>query len=101
MPKKQLTDTRAALEDQIRLELQQAILDLEVADQNIATTHKPVKQAEENFRVSEQRCQQQVTTMTEALDAHTLLTRARTNCYHALFDHKLAKARLRRALGEA
>ena len=98
--RKQLIDTRAALEDQVRLELQQAILDLEVADQNIPTTEKAVEQAEENLRVSEQRYRAQVTTMTEVLDAQTLLTRARTNYYNALYDHNLAKARLRRALGE-
>ena len=98
--RKQLTETKTALEDQIRLELQQAILDLEVADQNIPTTEKAVEQAEENLRVSEQRYRAQVTTMTEVLDAQTLLTRARTNYYNALYDHNLAKARLRRALGE-
>lgn len=98
--KKQLIDTRAALEDQVRLELQQAILDLQVADQNIPTTEKAVEQAEENLRVSEQRYRAQVTTMTEVLDAQTLLTRARSNYYNALYDHNLAKARLRRALGE-
>ena len=98
--RKQLTDTKAALEDQIRLELKQAILDLEVADRNIPTTEKAVEQAEENLRVSEQRYRAQVTTMTEVLDAQTLLTRARNNYYNALYDHNLAKARLRRALGE-
>ncbi|MFZ7110151.1 MAG: TolC family protein [Desulfatiglandales bacterium] len=98
--KRQIMDTKAALEDQIGLEIKQAILDLDVADRNIPTTEKAMEQAEENLRVSRQRYRAQVTTMTEVLDAQTLLTQARTNYYNALYDHNLAKARLRRALGE-
>ncbi|MCD6298013.1 MAG: TolC family protein, partial [Deltaproteobacteria bacterium] len=67
---------------------------------NIPTTSKAVEQAEENLRVSEERYKAQVTTSTEVLDAQTLLTEGRMNYYRALYDHNLAKARLRRAIGE-
>jgi outer membrane protein len=95
----QLIQTRAALEDQIRFETKQAYLDLSEAEKNIPTTAKAVDQAEENLRVNRERYQAQVATSTDVLDAQTLLTRARTNYYRALYSHHLARARLERALG--
>jgi outer membrane protein TolC len=97
--KKELIKTKLALEDSIRLELKEAMLRLEDAEENIPTTQKAVEQAEENLRVNEERYKAQVTTITEVLDAQTLLTRARVNYYNALYSHHLAKAQLERALG--
>ena len=91
---------RKGLEDGIRLELKNAILNLEQAEKNIPTAKKAVEQAEENLRVSQERYKAQVTTSTEVLDAQTLLSQARTNYYSALYDHNLAKAALLRAVGE-
>ncbi len=96
----QLVQTRAAMEDNIRLEVKQAYLDLFEAEKNIPTTTKAVEQAEENLRVSRERYEAQVATSTEVLDAQTLLTQALTNYYRALYSHHLARARLERALGE-
>jgi outer membrane protein TolC len=98
--KRQLVQTRKNLEDNIRLELKKAILDLDKAEKNIPTAKKAVEQAEENLRVSQERYKAQVTTSTEVLDAQTLLSQARTNYYNALYDHNLAKAGLLRAIGE-
>ena len=63
------------------------------------TTEKAVQQGEENLRVNEERYKAQVTTITEVLDAQSLLTQARVNYYKALYSHNLARARLQRALG--
>jgi outer membrane protein len=98
--KKQLSQTRKALEDGIRLQVKKAILDLKEAEEKIPTAKKAVEQAEENLRVSEERYKAQVTTSTEVLDAQTLLSQARMNYYEALYDHNLAKAGLLRAVGE-
>ena len=97
--KKELMQTKKALEDSIGLEVKDAVLSLEEAEKNIPTTSKAVEQAEENLRVSQERYRARVTTSTEVLDAQTLLTQARTNYYNALYDHNLAKAKLLRALG--
>ena len=75
------------------------MLEIATAKENIPTTRKAVEQGEENLRVNEERYKAQVTTITEVLDAQTLLTRARVNYFRALYDHNLAKARLQRALG--
>jgi outer membrane protein len=97
--RKELIQTKADVEDGIRLQVKQALQDLDVAAKNIPTTIKAVEQAEENLRVNEERYKAQVTTITEVLDAQTLLTQARSNYYQALYDHNLARARLERALG--
>ncbi len=97
--KNELILTKKALEDSISLEVKDAVLALEEAEKNIPTTEKAVEQAEENLRVSQERYKAQVTTSTEVLDAQTLLTQARTNYYNAVYDKKLARARLKRALG--
>ncbi len=97
--RKELIQTRHALQDSICLELKQAVLELETAEENIPTTRKAVEQGEENLTVSEERHKAQVTTITEVLDAQTLLTQARVNYYKALYSHHLARAKLQRALG--
>jgi outer membrane protein len=96
---RQLVHTKEDVENGIRLEVKDAILDLETAEKNIPTTEKAVKQGEENLRVNEERYKAQVTTITDLLDAQTLLAQARVNYYRALYDHNLAKARLERAMG--
>ena len=98
--KRQLSQTRNSIEDGIKLQLKQAILNLKEAEEKIPTAQKAVDQAEENLRVSEERYKAQVTTSTEVLDAQTLLSQARMNYYNALYDHNLARAGLLRAIGE-
>jgi outer membrane protein TolC len=97
--KNELIQAKGALEDQIRLEVKEAVLSLEREEKNIPTTQKAVEQGEENLRVSSERYKAQVTTITEVLDAQTRLSQARLNYYRALYDHNLARARLERAIG--
>jgi outer membrane protein len=98
--KSELSNTRKAVEDGIRLEVKKAILDLKQAEEKIPSAKKAVEQGEENLRVSEERYKAQVTTSTEVLDAQTLLSQARMNYYNSLYDHNLAKAGLLKAVGE-
>ncbi|MCP4682092.1 MAG: TolC family protein [Desulfobacterales bacterium] len=96
---RELLNTKTALEDSIRLDIKQALLNIKTAEENIPTTRKAVGQGEENLRVNEERYKARVTTITEVLDAQTLLTQARVNYYTAIYRHQLAKAGLDRALG--
>ena len=98
--KQQLVNTKRSIEDGIKLELKNAILNLQETEKRIPAAKKAVEQGEENLRVSSERYKAQVTTSTEVLDAQTLLTQARVNYYSALYDHHLAKAALLRAMGE-
>ena len=98
--KNELIKTRLALEDAIRLEVKKEVLALKNAEENIPNTRKAVEQGEENLRVNNELYKTQMTTITEILDAQTLLTQARANSYRALYNHNLAKARLQRAIGK-
>lgn len=98
--KRQLMETKVGLENDISLEVREALLALDTAEKNIPTTRTAVKQGEENLRVEEERYKAQVTTITEVLLATTRLTQARVNYFKALYNHNVAKAQLLRALGE-
>jgi outer membrane protein len=97
--KRQLSQTKLDVEDGIRLQVKQAVLDLDSSANNIPVTQKGVESGEENLRVNAERYRAQVSTITDLLDAQTLLARARLDYYRALYDHNQAKARLYRALG--
>lgn len=87
------------VQDGVRLEVKQAFLNLEAAGKNIFVSEKALESAEENFRMSNERYKEQVTTATEVTDAETLLTQARLNKYTALYNYNLAWATLERAVG--
>lgn len=85
--------------DNIDLEVKQAFLKTKEAEKNIVTVEKAIEQARENLRITEERYKEQVSTTTDVLVAQTLLTQTMTNYYNALYDFKIAKAVLYRAIG--
>ena len=90
---------KAEILDNISLEVKQSYLRTIESQQNILTIETAIEQAKENLRINEERYQEQVSTQTEVLIAQTLLTETMTNYYTALYDYKIAKAVLYRAIG--
>jgi outer membrane protein len=86
--------------DTIELEVKQAFLKTKETEKNITTVEKAIEQAKENLRITEERYKEQVSTTTDVLVAQTLLTETMTNYYNALYDFKIAKAVLYRAIGQ-
>ncbi len=86
--------------DNIELEVKQAFLRTKETERNITTIEKATEQAKENLRITEERYKEQVSTTTDVLIAQTLLTATMTNYYNALYDFKIAKAVLYRAIGQ-
>lgn len=86
--------------DNIMLEVKQAYIRTKESEKNITTVEKAIEQAKENLRITEERYQEQVSTTTDVLVAQTLLTQTMTNYYNALYDFKIAKAFLYRAIGQ-
>lgn len=86
--------------DIIQLEVKQAYLRAKEAEKSITTIEKATEQARENLRIAEERYKEQVSTTTDVLVAQTLLTDTMTNYYNALYDFKIAKAVLYRAIGQ-
>ena len=95
----QLQAQHQDLDEQVRLDVQNAYLKVKETADRIQVTEKAVTQAEENRRLNEERYKEQVGTATEVIDAQTLLTRTRVNYWSALYDHQMAKAELLWAMG--
>jgi outer membrane protein len=95
----QALESAKELNDQIVLEIKNAYLMLLEAESQIAVSEKLIEQAEENFRISEERYKERVATSTEVLEAQTLLTKAKSEYANALGDYNINYARLQRSMG--
>jgi len=98
--KKALQEKINGIKDSILLEVKNAFQKVKVARENILTAREALSQAKENLRITKLQYQQQMTTSTEVLDAQTYLTQAEMNYYSALYGYRVARAELKRAVGE-
>ncbi len=89
----------AQVVDAVTLQVKRAYLNTRESERNIVTVQKAVEQAQESFRISEERYRNQVSTTTDVLDSQTQLTRTMSNYYTALYNFKISKAELYRAMG--
>lgn len=91
---------RSQVLDNINLEVKEAYLRTKESEKNITTIEKAIEQAKENYRITDERYKEQVATSTDLLTAQVLLTQTMTNYFTALYDFKIAKATLFRAMGQ-
>ncbi|MCK9275197.1 MAG: TolC family protein [Syntrophales bacterium] len=87
------------VKDLIALEVKNFYLNLRNTEKRIFVTEKAIAQAEENYRINEERYREQVGTTTDVIDAQTLLTRTKSDYYNALSDYNIAWGRLQRSMG--
>ncbi|OGL09208.1 MAG: hypothetical protein A3I17_07075 [Candidatus Rokubacteria bacterium RIFCSPLOWO2_02_FULL_72_37] len=83
----------------ISREVEQAQLTLEETDERIQAAQAAVASAQENFRLAQGRFDAGVGTILELTDAQLALTQAQNTEAQALADHRIAVARLERAIG--
>jgi outer membrane protein TolC len=95
----QALDAIKELNDQMILEIKNAYLNLQEAGKQIAVSQKVIEQAEENYRIAQERFRESVATSTEVLDALTLLTRAKSEYATSLGDFNISYTKLQRAMG--
>jgi outer membrane protein TolC len=96
---KQVKNTLENVKDRIALEVKNAFLLLKEAEKHIMVAQVAIEQAEENFRMNEERFREHVATSTDVIDAQTLLTKTKSDYYNALSEYNIALARLERAMG--
>jgi outer membrane protein len=89
------------IEDNIRLEVKKAFLDLKVADENIHTAEQTLAQAKENYRITNMQYQENIVASTDVIDARSDLTRAESNYCNALYGYQIAAADLDRSIGRS
>lgn len=87
------------LQERIKLEVEQGILNLREAEERITSQVKNVEHAEESLRLAQVRYENGVGTATEVLDARLALVQARTLFFESLYDYSVAQARLEKAVG--
>ncbi len=87
------------LKQSVHLDVQQAYLNLSLAEDSINNTRLTVQQATENFEIANGRYTAGVGNPIEVTDAEVSLANARTGHIQALYDYKVARASLERAMG--
>lgn len=87
------------LRQAILLEVQQAYLNLQEAGERISTSEIAVKQAEENLDLARGRYAAGVGNPIEITDALVAYSNAKTDYVDALYDFKVARASLEKAMG--
>jgi outer membrane protein TolC len=97
---KQLDITEKQIKDKIKLDISQAISDLNLARENIISQQENVKQARESLRIATVQYQKGMLTNLELMDTEFALTVAETNHLQALSDYLIAKARYEKAIGK-
>ncbi len=98
--KQALKEKTGWIEENIRLEVKNVFVELNVKKENIMTAEKSLDQAEENLRITILQYDQQVVSSTEVLDANTYLAQSKTNYYGALYGYYASQAELERAIGK-
>lgn len=88
------------LRQDILLNVQQAYLNLQEAEERVGVAELSVQQAEENYAIAKGRYEAGVGSPIEETDALVALSNAKVNFIAALADYKVAEATLRRAMGE-
>jgi outer membrane protein TolC len=91
---------RAKVDDQIRLDVRTAFLGVRAATEALAVARAAVAQAEEDFTLVRKRYDANTATSFNVIDAEGQLTQARGQLETARYDALIARAALRRAMGD-
>ncbi len=89
----------AAAEEQVLLEVKQAILSLADADEMVKALAATIQQAAEGLRMAENGYKAGILTALQVTDARTALARARAFHYQAVYAHAIARLNLMHATG--
>ncbi len=88
------------LKDGVTLEVTSSYLSLRQSKERSAVAKQGVLQAEENYRVTNERYKKGLNVNSDLLDAEVALLTAKLNYTQSLVDYELAAARLSKAVGE-
>jgi outer membrane protein len=96
---RQTQDVLGTLKDGVALEVTQSYLGLQEAREKIAVAAKTVSQAEENYRITNEKYKEGLVLTSDLLDADVDLLRAKTNHTQALVEYELSLAWLEKSIG--
>ncbi|MCF8243260.1 MAG: TolC family protein [Melioribacteraceae bacterium] len=87
------------IEDGIRTEVYKSYLDLQSAIEKVELNELTVKSAEDSYKSTIEKYNQQLVSSTELIDAETILFKVRTNLLISMVDLELAKIELKKSVG--
>lgn len=87
------------LKDAVEIEVYQNYLTFKRAYDKVNVAKLGVEQAEENYRMINEKYNTQVATSTDLIDSEVSLLQAKTNYNNALVDYEMAKVRLDKSIG--
>lgn len=87
------------LKDNISLEVNQNFYNVNYLKERISLSKKAVEQAEENYRVTREKYNQQLSTSTDLVDAENSLLQAKTNLIVTFTDYRISIVKLYRSTG--
>jgi len=96
----QAKDGLGLIKDAVTLEVTQSYLNFNQSKERIAVAEKGVSQAEENYRITDEKFKAGFALNSDLLDAEAALMQAKFNHVQSLVDFELADARLQKALGQ-
>jgi outer membrane protein TolC len=88
------------MKDGVMLEVTQSYLGVNQFKERKAVSEQGVRQAEENYRITNDKYKKGLTPNSELLDAEVALLQAKLNLTQSLVDYELSMARLSKAIGE-
>lgn len=91
--------TLELLKEGVEIEVYQNYLKLLSEHDKVAVNKDAVAQAEENYRITKEKYNQQLSTSTDLIDAETSLLDAQTNLSNAQVDFEIAKVKLNKSVG--
>jgi len=87
------------LKDAVQVEVYQSYLTYKRSFDKVDVSKKSVEQADENYRIMQQKYDEQLATSTDLIDAEVSVLQAKTNLTNSLVDYQLAKVHLEKAMG--
>lgn len=93
------TQQKRQLEDTITLEVSNAFLSVEEANERIKNNQVAVNQSSRDYKMAQERYEAGVGTNLDVMDAEVAMTQAKTNYVQALYDYSISRAQLYKAMG--
>ncbi len=98
--KVQVEASLSQLKDAVELDVYQSFLTYKRAQDKIRVSRLTVDQATENYRITQQKYEQQLATSTDLIDAEVALLQAKTSLTTSLVEYQIAKVKLNKSVGQ-
>jgi len=96
----QAKDGYKILKDRVTLEVTRNYLNINKSEEKMTVSKQSVDQAEENYKVTEEKFKNGLALNSDLLDAEVALLQAKTNYIQSVVDYELALAQLKKSIGE-